>query len=202
MRGRARLREGPLAELFRATEVDRQRRLGRAGRDASGQTWVAISIAAVGIVAVAALTISAWQLARSGATQENGAFVPPSTIPATTNAGAEPAAAATAVKGEEQAATTSAAARTTQLAQLVLKAARGDCWLEVRVRSATGKLLFAGTLEHGRSLRFLKKRLWLSFGAGGNLDVTLNGRRIKNFPTGTATVAITAKGMSSAPNGS
>ena len=142
---------------------------------------------------MAALTISVWQLARSDAIQVNGGFVPPSTSRATTTARPPPVTEAGQV-----AETTSSPARTPKAkpARLVLKAARGDCWLEVRVRSATGKLLFAGTLEQGRSLRLLKRRLWLSFGAGGNLDVTLNGARVKDFPTGTATVVITAKGVS------
>jgi hypothetical protein len=64
------------------------------------------------------------------------------------------------------------------------------------VSSATGKLLFAGNLEQGKSIRFTKKRLWVAFGAGANLDVTLNGRRVESFPTGTAAVVVTAKGVS------
>ena len=80
--------------------------------------------------------------------------------------------------------------------KLVLTAARGDCWLEARVSSATGKLLFAGTLEQGRSIRLTRSRLWVAFGAGANLEVTLNGRRVESFPTGTAAVRVTAKGVS------
>jgi hypothetical protein len=79
--------------------------------------------------------------------------------------------------------------------QLVLKAARGDCWLEVRAGSASGKLLFFGTLTRGKSLPFRRDRLWLAFGAGANLDVLVNGQRVENFPRGTTTATVTAKGL-------
>jgi hypothetical protein len=79
--------------------------------------------------------------------------------------------------------------------ELVLKAARGDCWLEVRAGSASGKLLFFGTLARGKSVPFRRSRLWLAFGAGSNLDVTVNGERVENFPTGTTTATVTLKGL-------
>jgi hypothetical protein len=43
----------------------------------------------------------------------------------------------------------------------------------------SGNLLYQGTLEHGQTLRFARKRLWLVVGAGGNLDATVNGKRIE-----------------------
>jgi uncharacterized protein DUF4115 len=79
--------------------------------------------------------------------------------------------------------------------ELVLKAARGDCWLEVRAGSKSGELLFFGTLARGKSLPFQRSRLWLAFGAGSNLDVTVNGQRIENFPSGTTTATVTLKGV-------
>ena len=79
--------------------------------------------------------------------------------------------------------------------ELVLKAARGDCWLEVRVGSASGKLLFFGTLARGESLPFRRDRIWLAFGAGANLDVIVDGQRVENFPRGTTTATVTAEGL-------
>jgi len=79
--------------------------------------------------------------------------------------------------------------------ELVLKAARGDCWLEVRAGSKSGELLFFGTLARGKSLPFRRNRLWLAFGAGSNLDVTVNGEPVENFPSGTTTATVTTKGL-------
>jgi RodZ C-terminal domain len=80
-------------------------------------------------------------------------------------------------------------------ARLVLSAARGACWLEVRARAKTGRVLYAGTLAQGGAVAFTRRRLWLAFGAGGNLDATLNGRAVDRFPAGTAAVAVTARGI-------
>lgn len=183
-------------------------------------TPTGIAIAAVGTVAVAALIISVWQLARSDAVQLTGASVLAPTGPATTAGVSGAVQSADATRGTPLAAGTfattipvteaqqvagakpSPAARTkASAAHLVVTAARGDCWLEVRAGSARGKLLFAGTLEQGRSLRFVRGRLWLAFGAGGNLDVTLNGERVESFPTGTATAVVTAKSVQAPASG-
>lgn len=137
---------------------------------------------------MSALVISLWQLVDAG----DG----PQTVTVATAGGV--LGSATTVTVTEQA---PPAARLpmpepkARPARLTVTAARGDCWLEVRARSQAGTLLFAGLLGEGRSLRFVKRRLWLAFGAGANLDVTLNGRRIEGFPTGTAAVTITAQGV-------
>ena len=68
-----------------------------------------------------------------------------------------------------------------RLAHLVVRAARGSCWLEVHLASAAGrprKLLYQGTLEKAQRLRFTGKRLWLNAGVPENLVVDLNGERV------------------------
>jgi hypothetical protein len=80
-------------------------------------------------------------------------------------------------------------------ARLVLKATRGDSWLVVRARSETGELLYQGTLTTGRTLQFVRKRLWLRVGAPANLDVRLNGKLASGFPRSTADVVVTPRGM-------
>jgi hypothetical protein len=60
--------------------------------------------------------------------------------------------------------------------KLVLTAARGSCWLEVRQGSSAGRQLFVGTLAEGESMRFVARRLWISAGAVASLDATVNGR--------------------------
>jgi hypothetical protein len=81
-----------------------------------------------------------------------------------------------------------------QLAQLVLTATRGDCWVVVRTRSARGKVIFAGVISRGTKKRFSGPRLWLRLGAAGNLSGRLNGARLA-LPPGTPTILATATGI-------
>jgi hypothetical protein len=74
-----------------------------------------------------------------------------------------------------------------------LVARRGACWLSVRMDSRTGKRLFLGTLRRGRTLRFTGPRIWMRIGAAEKLDVSLNGRRVRDFPEGVAELSITAE---------
>jgi cytoskeleton protein RodZ len=81
-------------------------------------------------------------------------------------------------------------------ARLVLTATRGDSWMSVRVGSASGRLLYQGTLERGQTQRFVKwKRVWLELGAPGNLRARLNGQLVRNFPSVSAVVVVTPKGV-------
>jgi cytoskeleton protein RodZ len=122
-----------------------------------------VAVALAGIVAVTLLVVVAWRIG-----SEPNREVPLTNSPTTTAAGAGPGAQSG-----------SKAAARPKLARLVLRAADGDCWLEVRAGSVSGNLLYQGTLEHGQTLRFARKRLWLVVGAGGNLDATVNGKRIE-----------------------
>ncbi len=83
------------------------------------------------------------------------------------------------------------------LAKLALKAARGDCWVEVRSGSATGESLFVGTLATGSAKTFSAKILWIRFGAPETLDLTLNGKAA-TIPAGTVNVVVTPRGLRSA----
>jgi Domain of unknown function (DUF4115) len=183
------MQDRPLAALFAATDA-------RRGRGAVAPTTIAIAL--VGVAAVTALVLSVWQLVDSPAmrtvTVTSSGRVLGSTATVTVR---EQVPGTAGIPMRESRA--SARARTTRL---TLTAARGDCWLEVHEASRAGTLLFAGILAEGRSLRLVRKRVWLAFGAGGNLDVTLNGRRVKSFPTGTAAVTVTAHGVSPAVSSS
>jgi helix-turn-helix protein/uncharacterized protein DUF4115 len=75
-------------------------------------------------------------------------------------------------------------------AHLLLAATGGDCWLEVHKSSASGKLVYAGTLQPGsRPLNFTAKRLWIIAGAPQNLSVKLNGKR-RAFPRGDPSIVL------------
>jgi Domain of unknown function (DUF4115) len=78
---------------------------------------------------------------------------------------------------------------------LRLAAARGDCWIVIRSASSKGAVRYVGTLEHGAALQARGARLWVSLGAAGNLDATLNGKRLHRFPTGTIDLIVTGTGV-------
>ena len=79
-------------------------------------------------------------------------------------------------------------------AHLVLRAVGGGCRIEVYRNSASGKLLWAGTLEPGKqALSLWGKRMWVRAGAPRHLSARLNGRLL-TFPTGRA-VVVTSRGF-------
>jgi Domain of unknown function (DUF4115) len=78
---------------------------------------------------------------------------------------------------------------------LVVRAARGDCWLSIHANGATGKLLYEGVLASGRSVRVQGARLWLRLGAASNLDLVLNGKPVAALAAGTFDVVATARGV-------
>ena len=58
---------------------------------------------------------------------------------------------------------------------VVLSAVRGDSWFSARVGSESGRLLDERVLTQGESVRLQAKRIWLSIGAAGNIEVTVDG---------------------------
>ena len=145
-----------------------------------------VVVALAGIVAVTVLVVVAWQVGTGNETRTEplvGAGTPTQTVKET------PAETRT---------TTAATPPSTKprLAKLALTAARGDCWVQVRAGSASGELLYEGTLQQGQTQRFLKwKRLWMQLGAPSNVDARLNGRRVKDFPAQQSVVVVTARGV-------
>jgi hypothetical protein len=64
---------------------------------------------------------------------------------------------------------------TTGRAHLVLRAVRGDSWMEVRTGSAAGRLLYSGTLEQGQAKTFDGRRLHVALAKPANVSVRLGG---------------------------
>lgn len=79
-------------------------------------------------------------------------------------------------------------------ARLVLAATRGPCWLSVRLGSETGRLVYEGTLDPARTVRFSGKRLWIRIGAPWNLLATLNGKPMA-LPSALGNVMVTPSGL-------
>jgi hypothetical protein len=72
--------------------------------------------------------------------------------------------------------------------------ARSSTWLEVRSNSATGTVLYAGTLTTGSSKAFRARALWARFGAAGNLSARLDGKTFP-LPSGTYDAAFDRHGF-------
>jgi hypothetical protein len=149
-----------------------------------------VVVALAAIVAVTVLVVVGLSGLGSGSDGETP--LPGTTTEPTTTA-ATPGATATEEADAEAPAT----------ARLVVTAARGDSFLQVRAGGVNGKLLWEGTLEQGQTQRFLKyRRLWIDVDEPQNLNVKLNGRRVADLPTQPAVIVVTADGARTISTGS
>jgi cytoskeleton protein RodZ len=63
--------------------------------------------------------------------------------------------------------------------KLYMRAQHGNCWVDVRNWSSSGKSRFTGTVElGGQDYRYVARRLWINFGAPGNLGIVFNGKLV------------------------
>jgi cytoskeletal protein RodZ len=138
-------------------------------RDRPGRESRLAVVAVVAIAAVMALVIAAW---RFGAPE--GESVPG------LEAGPAPAEAQPA----------------RDRARIVIAAAEGSSWMEVRVSSPAGRLLYSGTLEKGQRKPFQARRLYVAVAEPDNVAIRVNGDRLE-LPAGTA-FTITARGIARA----
>jgi hypothetical protein len=81
-----------------------------------------------------------------------------------------------------------------QLVALRLAAAGDGSWIAARRGSATGQLLWEGTLEAGELLRLRARTLWLRVGAAANLLPHVNGERV-SIPERTTILLVTPGGV-------
>ena len=129
------------------------------------------------ILVALAIGLSIWRMASGGGGQEKAASVPtPVHVAANTVTQRPPAPPPP------------------RTARFDLVAARGPCWLSVRLGSDTGRVLYQRTLEAGQRALFVARRLWLRIGAPWNVDATLNGKRAP-LPTSLANVLVTPQAL-------
>jgi Uncharacterized protein conserved in bacteria len=144
-------------------------------------------VAAV-VAACAVVGIAVWQLGGSGGTRT----VAPTSHPQA------PTRTQPSSRTARPAATTPPP---TAPAMLTLSAARGSCWLSVRIGSAGGRVVYEQTLRQGQTVRFgLRKLLWIRLGAPWNLNGTV-GRLLltDELPSRTGDILATANGVRPAP---
>jgi hypothetical protein len=83
--------------------------------------------------------------------------------------------------------------------RLVLTAAGGDSWLQVRAGSARGEVLYDGMLRRGQSFRVERRRLWLRLGAASNVRLAVNGSRLAVPVYGTLDAVVGPDGFRQVP---
>jgi hypothetical protein len=128
----------------------------------------------LGIAAVTALVVVAWTRGEPQKEEPVGL-------------GKAPANAAVAPKPKPHA--------EAKVARLLVTARRGDCWLQVHRGSATGTILFQGTLERGQDQLFTGRKLWLTLDRPENLGIVLNGRSRRLPVGGVKTLIVTPSGI-------
>ena len=79
--------------------------------------------------------------------------------------------------------------------RLIVTAKRGSCWLEVHSGSATGRILFQGTLERGQRKLFSARKLWITLDRPENLGTILNGQSRVLPAGGVKTLIVTSRGI-------
>jgi cytoskeleton protein RodZ len=85
-----------------------------------------------------------------------------------------------------------------QSVRLLVKASRGPCWLQVHKTSATGPILFQGTLDQGQKQLFTARRLWITLDRPENLVTVLNGHTSRLPVGGVKTLIVTPRGIRAA----
>ena len=150
----------------------RHRRLERRG----------VVLALAGIGALCALVIAAFKFSSND-----------QPIPNLNTNGVAPKPSATSARKHHRRATPRPPAKL----RFFVVATRGNCWMDVRNYSSSGKTLFTGTVEPGTGGQFFKaRRLWINFGNPGNVKASLNGRLV-TIPGGgrSAIVLVTRRGI-------
>ena len=82
--------------------------------------------------------------------------------------------------------------------RLLVKASRGSCWLQVHKTSATGPILFQGTLDQGQQQLFTARKLWITLDRPENLVTVLNGHTRPLPVGGVKTLIVTPRGIRAA----
>ncbi|HXG77085.1 MAG TPA: RodZ domain-containing protein [Gaiellaceae bacterium] len=145
--------------------VVRTRRVPPRRRDRGRREGHIAVLALLAIGVLTALVIAAWRF--GGPEQQTVLGLPAAGQPATT---------AQAPSGR---------------VRLVVRAQAGSSWMQVRIGSGQGRLLYSGTLERGQAKLFEGRRLQLALAEPENVRVRLNGRTVR-LPAGT-TFVVTAR---------
>jgi hypothetical protein len=74
--------------------------------------------------------------------------------------------------------------------RITLLASRGDCWVSAHEGSSSaGRVVLERLLAQGETVTLHGRKIWLSLGAAGNVDLSVNGRP-RVIPTGTTSIVL------------
>ncbi|HEX3454132.1 MAG TPA: RodZ domain-containing protein, partial [Gaiellaceae bacterium] len=143
-------------------------------------------LVAIGII-VAVVGVAAWQLSGSSGGKQGGGAPPATTTtttPTTTAAHTPP------TKKPHKHVVVALPSRA------VVVASRGNSWLWVRSRSATGPTVYEGTLLQGKTLpvNLANGPVWIRIGAP-TVDIRLGGKLVRGLPTQVGNVLLTRRGI-------
>jgi cytoskeletal protein RodZ len=160
-------------------------RFARSGPRLGGVGLLRPLVAIGSIVAIVA-AVAAWQLSGSSGTKQG---TPPATSAPTTTATHH-----TPPKHHKKHVSAPLPSRAT------LVASRGNTWLWVRSRNATGPTVYQGTLVQGKTLPVSLKNgpVWIRIGDPPSLDVHLGGKLVHGLPSQVGNVLLTKRGLKSA----
>jgi cytoskeleton protein RodZ len=141
--------------------VRRSSSVGRQHRRMEGR-WVLFALAGIG--ALFAFTIAAWKF--GGKSNEQI----PNLSTTTSQAAKKPLKPASPTRPVKAAPASF---------RLYVRAVHGNCWMDVRNWSSSGKSRYTGTVELGQDQRWISRRLWINFGAPSNLAIVFNGHLVQ-----------------------
>jgi hypothetical protein len=146
--------------------------------------WVVATMSAVLLVVLVLVVAGAIPIDSSSEPESTANEAPPvsATAPPTERG------ATTAPETETAGTTTAPAAPAATL--VIVTASRGDSWISARLGSEDGRVLDERVLTQGESAQFRGTRIWLSIGAAGNVDVTVDGKP-RTLAPGTVSVVLT-----------
>jgi hypothetical protein len=179
--------DDPFGELLahNAAVRSRQRRNLRPGRRAALVGFAVLLLAGLGLIG--------YGIAEK--TTSNGAVSTHQPLPTTAPRPTAPGVGSPTTVGSAPA-TTTARATTVRPPRVVfvVRATRGDSWIELRSGNATGHVFYSGILRQGGTASARGRVVWVRFGSAANLDLELNGKPIHGV-TGTLNATVTPSGL-------
>ncbi len=74
--------------------------------------------------------------------------------------------------------------------RITLLASRGDCWVSAHEGSSSaGRVVLERLIAQGETVTLHGRKIWLSLGAAGNVDLSVDGRP-RAIPTGTTSIVL------------
>ena len=144
----------------------------------------------LGVIGVLVAVVILGRHPSKGASSATPTTTPSTTVPVTSTSPYTTTTTANAPTTTTRSTTSAPSPVPTRLAVT----ARADTWVSIRRETATGSVLFEGTLAAGDSRSFRGTKFAVRFGAAANVRAKLNGRPLP-LPSGTYSTTISPAGL-------